>query len=56
MEAEPGADGSSVWRAAEAHLRSYLEDRGLTQVAIERSADLPRPNVRGGKLARLVRT
>ena len=50
LDAEPGADMSSVWATAEGHLRRYLEERGLAQIAFERSSDPPRPNPGGGKL------
>jgi phenylacetate-CoA ligase len=50
LEAESGADASSVWAAAEAHLQGYLEDQGLVQIGIDRSSDSPRPNASGGKL------
>jgi phenylacetate-coenzyme A ligase PaaK-like adenylate-forming protein len=50
LEAEPNAEAATVWSAAEAQLRRYLAERGLVDVAIERSSQLPRPNARGGKL------
>jgi len=50
MEAQPGAVDSTVWLAAEAHLRMYLRERGIDDITIERSPDAPRQNTRGGKL------
>ena len=55
VEAESGAETASVWAAAEAHLRSYLEDQGVVEIGIERSSEPPRPNVRGGKLRHVLR-
>jgi phenylacetate-coenzyme A ligase PaaK-like adenylate-forming protein len=50
LEAEPSAEAATVWSAAEAQLRRYLAERGLVDIAIEHSAQAPRPNARGGKL------
>ena len=50
MEPQPGAVDSNVWLTAEAHLQSYLHERGLHDITIVRSPDAPRQNARGGKL------
>lgn len=50
MEPQPDAAASNVWSAAEAHLRHYLRERGVGDVAIERSPEAPRQNAHGGKL------